>query len=274
MDAALIEITLESKKIPKNKLGEWDVLGKFPHYFSTPIFITDKKSRQVNNGTLTLLKTPRGYFGVTCWHVIENYLQRKNENFSFQIGSLEVDPERLLIDHDPKLDLATLGLDEDMRKAFISKSCPEMGSQTLREIYQGEVKVGDKITLGGLPGKWVEYPQKAPRFETFSIIEAIVVSSGASQYACSVSDPNSWPVIQSKIFSPRPVKDLLDPGGLSGGPVFIELVSSAGLVYYEFAGIIYEGSFIMESTTLVLKIRPARFIQTNGKIQRDIGTYY
>lgn len=261
--------------IPKEKLGECVIFGKYPHWFSTPIFSANLANNTVNNGTLTLFNSPNGIIGITCWHVINDYLIRveKEKNLIFQIGENIVRPENILIDYNQELDLATLRLSKEMLPRIRGKSDPTMGSQYISTIYQNDIKVGDTIILGGLPGKWVESPQQGfMRFETFSIGSYKVKSASLNHYACQLDDFNDWPV-QETTFKHRPVKELLHPGGLSGGPVFVEVTSEAGLMHLELAGIIYEGSFPMQSTSLVLLIRPAKFIQIDGTIKADYTNY-
>jgi hypothetical protein len=259
-------------QIPKEKVGECKVLGRYPNLFSTPVFFFDHKNGKMNSGTLTLLDAGHGLIGITCWHVIQSYLKQlaAGAKLSFQIGSIIVEPEPILIAYDEELDLATLKLNHDMLPAFKGKSFPDAG-QTISKIYQEEVKKGDIIILGGYPGKWVEYSNGGyPIFETFSIGRCPVYSAGAIQYCCHLENPNSWPV-QKEIYPTRSPKDLLDPGGLSGCAVFVEVTSESNLVSYEFAGVVYEGRYPFGGTTLLLEIRPAKLIQPNGKIQRDFA---
>lgn len=262
--------------IPKEKIGECKILGRYPHLFSSPIFYVDYESNTIKNGTLTLINIDdHGLIGITCSHVIDEYLLgiEQGRRFSFQVGRLPINPQQLLIDHDKDLDLVTLRLNDRLLPWLRGRSFPEMGSQPVSKIYQGEVKKDDTIILGGLPGKFVEYKlQDTLIFTTFSIGRRQVNSASAIQYSCVVNDPNSW-AVHEEIYSFPPPKDLLDPGGLSGGPVFIEVTAEGGLVHYELAGIIYEGRFPMGGTTLVLEIRPAKLIKPNGEIQRDFAAH-
>lgn len=256
--------------IPKEKLGECKMLGKYPHLFSTPIFFADPRNQKIHNGTLTLLRIDGNLIGVTCWHVIEPYLKRKEEgeNLTFYLGSNTVNPEAILIDHDAELDLATLRLNEHMLPRFKGTSFPEIGSQQITNIYQAEVKKGDIVIFGGLPGRWVQQPSRGRvQFETFSVGRCPVYSAGTYKYACEIIDPNSWPTQQEEHYVAPPAKNLYHMGGLSGCPAFVETVSDK----YEFAGIVYEGVFPMGGTTLVFFIRPARLIKSDGTIQRDFA---
>lgn len=257
-------------KMPPEKVVESKVLGQYPHYFSIPIFYT-KHNRRINSGTISLLAGKEDYFiGLTCWHIIEDFLIKSKEDseIKFYVGSLEINPIQLLIAHDKELDLATLKLSKGCQNLLKAKSFPSIGSQRVNEIYQEEVQEGDVVTLGGLPGEWVN----KLTFETFSIVNCKVHSASASSFSCTVEDSNNWPTVQDQAYPQRKAKDLLKPGGLSGGPVFIETKTEGGIVTYPLAGIIYEGNYIMNSPTLVLSIRPAKFVKLNGEIVRDFAT--
>lgn len=258
--------------IPDDKLPEHIALGKYPHYYSCPVFTYDPFKGVVKNGTLTLIESENGIIGITCAHVLDYYTSNveRQKHLQFQIGLNIINPNDHLIDYDQPLDLCTFRIDPSMVNKMKGESYPEMGGSRVTRIYQEEIKDGDKITFGGLPGKWTELPEpKFLRFETFTVVRGTASSSGISHYTCQLDDPDAWPV-QVTTANPRPAKSLRDLGGISGGPAFILSNESTQL---ELAGIIYEGKSILGGTTLVIYLRPAKMINFDGSLNRDYAHF-
>lgn len=249
-----------AKKLASDPLGQQ--LAKFPLRFASSVLIGQKNRRriytpEVNNGTVTLIDFGNGPIAITCSHVIDEYRKRQqsNENTSFQIGCLELDPLRSLIDQNAELDLATIDLNNlDLSKIH---NGGEFGSCLFAPSAwpPDDVAEGDFVAFGGFPG--------ALRKRS-SDLEFIFPSHSSVCPVASVNDDHF--VIQfrsgywvglSGYAVTEDLEVLHELGGLSGGPVFIH----RGL-YFELVGIIQEFSQALDLTYA----RKASLIGMDGRI--------
>jgi hypothetical protein len=214
-------------------LGEH--LAKFPLHFAKAVFFGRRPSNadpsKIQNGTITLLDLGGGPIAVTCAHVISGYreLKQKHNDAIFQIGDLELDPLKQLIDEDPRLDLLTIRLTENQAKQITSSG--QIGSCIFRPQAwpPAPLQIGEFIAFGGFPralrtcSNHSEYV-----FDSWSSGASEVSSVSEGQFA-SRFERAEW--IRS--FGPPQHMTLDELGGLSGGPAFI----NRGL-YWDFVGIV------------------------------------
>lgn len=236
-------------------------ISKFPLKFAKTILIgacrKENQYEKVQNGTMTLLELSSKPIGVTCYHVIECYKRFAAEHTDavFQVGNAVFDPTTRIIDENGALDLVTLdltglNLDSLLRSGLIEANfyCPPQWPPR-------DVSVGCDVCFGGFPGYFRE---ENGQFEmiagSFSLDATEITVVNEDYYAC-VFDRSGW----IKVLGDRPDSDRLVPdlGGLSGAPVFAHRA-----FHFEFVGVIYE-----HSSFDILYIRPAKFIQEDGRIE-------
>jgi hypothetical protein len=229
-----------AKQLAAGALGE--KLAKFPLLFAKAAFFGQRPSKkrpsEISNGTVSLVDLGDGPLAITCEHVIAGYIDmvKKHDNLVFQIGSVEIDPLKQLIDKNARLDLATIRLTEEQAKSITSEG--EIGSCIFRpKAWPSEaLKEGQFVAFGGFPGQ----------LRTVASFDEYIFrswSSGASKIS-SVSNGQFVSAFERefwvKSFGAEHHMNMEALGGLSGGPAFID----RGL-YWEFVGIVsqYHESF-------------------------------
>jgi hypothetical protein len=250
-----------AKELASGPLGQQ--LAKYPLRFAAAVLISERPNIEhctpkVNNGTVTLINFGNGPIAITCSHVIDGYRKRQqyNKNTTFQIGCLEIDPLRNLIDENAELDLATI----DLKNHDLSKihSGGEIGSCFLRPVAwpPNDIAEGDYVTFGGFPGTWskqsLEFEFVFPSFSSLC-----PVASVNEDYFVIQFERGYW-VETSDYTATENWKDLHELGGLSGGPVFIHRS-----LHFELVGIIQEFSKSFDLT----RVRKSKFIGEDGCIK-------
>jgi Trypsin-like peptidase domain len=245
----------EAKALMAGPLGE--EMAKYPLRFCKAAFFGEPPSRAtpmaVSNGSATLIDVGYGPFALTCAHVLEGYRrERENSpNCFFQIGNCRLDPIAQLVTLDPNLDVATIRLTADQSNEIIRNS-NGIGESFYSQVPwpPRRVVAGDFVAFGGFPGD-------LRRLVSVDDISFGTYSSGAAQVTISRDD---YFVCQFE--RAEWVRHFSEPEpatirGLSGGPAFVLRHSAAGLMSYEFSGVIYEFSEDYE----LLYVRPASAIQ-------------
>lgn len=262
---------LDPKKIEAAKSLAQGPLGqeaaKFPLMFAAAFFFARQPRRRVavelNNGTVSFLGFEHRRIGITCFHVLEAYRQKREHDPALDcyLGRLSLDPLPRIIDQDAELDIVTLDLSGlDLKQVPYH---PQMGSAFFYPAVWPctEVQEGDFVTFGGFPRLFrVPLHFQELEFGSFSYVGCRVASVHEDHIVCQFEReywvaPERWVV---PIEEP-PGAGQLDLGGLSGGPVFI-----LRQLHWEFVGIIYEYSIEYE----LLYIRPSKLIRTDGSINR------
>ncbi len=242
------------RKMVVGALGEQ--MAKFPVRFCKPIHFGVPPSREqpiiINSGTASLLRLRGEPLAVTCAHVIESYRKKlsKDKNCVFAIGNCYLDPLAQLIAEDVSVDAAVISLSQE-QVGRITHGAAGIGDAffELDPTHAAMVQVDDYVAFAG-------FPEDLRQVSTFNELNFGSYSSGA----CRVTDAHSdyltcqferehW-IIN---FMERYPNSL---GGLSGGPAFVICRSSAGVQYYDFAGIAYQ----MHEESESLYIRVARAI--------------
>lgn len=214
-------------------LGEQ--LGKFPLLFAKALMVGERPSKEkpaaISTASVSLVNLGCGPMLVTCEHVVEAYneMASKHKNVLFQVGDIEIDPIKQLIDIDSRLDLATIFLTVAQAKA-VTNSGP-IGSCIFEpKVWPPEpVLEGECITFGGFPGS-------LRTVESFDEIVFASWSSGSSDVS-SVSEGQFVSCFSREFwissFGSEEHLSITKLGGMSGGPVFI----NRGL-YWDFVGIV------------------------------------
>ncbi len=206
--------------------------------------------RIVANGTICFLNTGTRLIGVTANHVYQGYLKNKADyqGFACQFGGSTIEPEKYLIQHDEKLDLATF----DLSEVFIGATGGSIHypvnwpTQPLLE--------GNAVLYGGYPGNLREEKLATAEIPFQSFISSTTAVS-AGNITLHLDMPNlHWPFHENEQFNP-------ELGGLSGGPVF-RVIDAPPIDRLELVGFIYEYSSNLD----VMFARPASHITQNGQI--------
>ena len=115
----------KARALAAGALGE--KMGKFPLLFAKAAFFGERPSRkrrvEMNNGTVTLADLGSGPLAITCQHVIAGLREKRErvEQFIFQLGFVDFDPLKQMVDENERLDLATIRLTAEQGKAVTSE---------------------------------------------------------------------------------------------------------------------------------------------------------
>ncbi|OXI34304.1 hypothetical protein CFB89_05815 [Burkholderia sp. AU16741] len=231
----------EARALMDGRLGEQ--LMKFPLRWCKPAFfgVESEPGNQVEvyNGTATLIVRGDDHFAITCRHVLDGFrdVQVKSNQAFFQIGNCPIDPlAQLVIEGQGDLDVAVLRLTHEQARSVVHNSDGigegffQVGQH--RPVVVGE---GNGVAFAGFPGALRRHD--APQglnFGSYGCGATPVTAANDERFICQF-DRDDW-VVRADEAEPQTI------GGLSGGPAFLIRQSSAGLISYEFAGIVYQFS--------------------------------
>jgi len=236
---------------------------KFPLKFCNACFFGEPEDQngKVNNGTMTLVKHNGEKYGITNFHVIEAYRQRREtESIDFYIGNLKIDIVNTLLDEDKELDLCTLYLDGYPEESFGSNGDVPTYFYEIGDFSCSEISQGDFVMFGGYPGVWRSRPERNHLiFDTLSSGSTEVTEVTPRNIRCELALHKCVVTLaQHQTEFPQNL------GGLSGGPVFLNRLLPSGLSVFKLIGIIYEH---MEEYDSIL-VRPISFINESFHIAR------
>ena len=210
-----------------------------------------------NSATCTFHDTGSAKFGVTNYHVINGYREKRKEipDLVFQVGCYRVDIDKYIISEDENLDLATFALPDEVWKAlekegkqycFSSKWPPD-------RIIQGET-----IFYLGFPGIFRErFTKTEYNFYMVALCE-VVDSVSERQFGVAI-DRDTW--VQQ--FGIKCISELTDYGGFSGACIF--RLPDRQITSLEPVGILFEAGDTME----LHFVRHIEFIDSTGKILKN-----
>lgn len=151
------DLVKKAKKIAAGPLGE--KMAKFPLLFAAATFFGESPTcsypQRLNSGTTSLIDFGNGPIAITCFHVLDEYRKRlkKDPQTIFQIGLLQINPLKNIIDENKDLDLVTINLANENVKEIANNE--EIGSRFFNPPFwpAKDVKEGDFVAFGGFPGK-------------------------------------------------------------------------------------------------------------------------
>jgi hypothetical protein len=215
--------------------------AKFPLRFCKPAYFGPRPAPgnpvATNNGTAALLVRGGEHFAVTCQHVLEGYraVLINSGPCCFNIGNCEIDPLAQLLVEDHGIDAAIIRLTAK-QAAEIVRNSEGIGEWFFNIDHDPPVLAeGSGIAFAGFPGELRRVESRNElSFGGYASGGTPLTTVGANYVVCQF-ERDEW------------VKHAIEPeptrlGGLSGGPAFLIDHSSAGVISYRFAGIIYEFS--------------------------------
>ncbi|GAA6153819.1 hypothetical protein [Pseudoteredinibacter isoporae] len=234
------------------QLTKYSLSFTSPCYFGNP----NRDDAKVNNGTVTLIKFRGERFGLTCFHVINEYRKRVEEegDVSLYIGNILVELDEIWFDENEGYDLCTLYLEPYAEEKFGAYGEVPTHFFELEEFTNEGVEIGNFVLWGGYPGVWRERPSSDNViFDTISSGSTLIDDAAADIITCRLEVDKCLITIQNG-------RDMTgDLGGISGGPLFLHKISSAGISSFSLVGIIYQYSPNVD----VLLSRPVTLIRDN-----------
>lgn len=247
------KITLaQAKAMVAGELGK--EMEKYSARFCKPAYFGTPPSREcptaINNGTAALLNVRGTHLAITCHHVIEEYRRKlaEDKNRFFAIANCHFDPLKQLVAEDAAIDTAVLRITPEQATA-ITQNSNGIGEDfyPIDAWPPAPVNVDDFVAYAGFPGDLREHPSfDQIGFGTY-MSGACRVTDKHGDYLTCEFERQHW----VRHFTEAEPKSL---GGLSGGPAFVIRHSPAGVMSYEFAGMIFK----MHESTESLYIRQAQ----------------
>jgi hypothetical protein len=229
----------EAKTLVKHGFGE--VMAKYPARFCKPVMFgappSGGRPARVNSGTATLLRRDDEYLAVTCFHVLKHYrnVSRAKPACFFAIGNCHFNPSPQIVCEDEAIDVCVIRLTPAQASQVVAGNIG-IGEQffELGAASSTPAKIDEYVAFAGFPGN-------LRRLQALSDFDFGVYSSGAARvtdrhtdYIVCRFEREHW--IRS-IQSGDPEPESL--GGMSGGPAFFIRHSPAGIISYDFCGIIF-----------------------------------
>lgn len=183
------------------------------------------------NGTVTMVRTPKGALGITADHVVEDCLAAfDGGGICVQIADASAhDLHSRVLARSKELDLATF----DMTGLVDRLGWPDKSPLTSWPPVPPEE--GRGILIGGYPGG--ERVPLGPRDVSFGLFTALAVARTVTDDQISCLFDREHMVDVGDIATMPPNTDL---GGISGGPLITTLESANHLVSYRLGGIVSE----------------------------------
>jgi hypothetical protein len=235
--------------------------AKFALQFSAVIcFGEDRGIPMMNHGNISLLKMGGRQFGITNYHVVEGFRQRKaaGKPLFCQIGNVPIDPMDRLHSCSEAVDLAILDLSKvDAAGIRGTRDIPcqfhEPDGWPPRMPQEG-----DFALLGGFPvTKRTELELRHFEFGSFSSGATLIYSVQPDVITCRIE------IDECVISLDRDGKGLEDLPGISGSPVMVAGERDCGIIVFDLIGVVFEHSMSWD----VLRIRPMTLINSHGYIE-------
>jgi hypothetical protein len=205
------------------------------HYLSV-VGLGDPEANPIpaNNGTVSLLLLNGKKLGITCAHVITTYQRQVDQNIGviLQVGRAHITLDRV-VDIDVGLDLAVIdleGVDVSGMNVPARFFEPPIWPPT-------DVHADDLISMSGLPGLSRVVSGTRTDYRTFS---ACLVPVHRVEDGRIIIQLNREELVFRTGLPEEDLPQCL--GGVSGGPVFLNRITPAGILINELVGIISEQS--------------------------------
>lgn len=212
-----------------------------------------------HSGTVTFVRTDERSLGITALHVLTQYFEDHDATpQTLRIANAVVGDLRVrLIDQDERLDIATFAIDDqlisEMEREVVPAGWPPRAPAE-----------GCGVHLAGFPAIATREGEKTADFGLCTILGV----------ARTVTDIQiTWlhdPAVCTVPSKAEPMPDIVNLGGMSGGPLIAWFGSPAGVLTSHLCGIVTEAPRLGDPNTLVEKVAAVRadFISDSGRIVR------
>jgi len=189
------------------------LLSRYIQLFTSPIVIVGD-NKKVISGSCVFIELKEKFI-ITNNHVVQAWkdLQKAGNKVSFQIGSITIPLESLIIDFDRDLDLATIKIPIEYEDQIVYKQ-DKFFYKPAKWPYNNTTK-DDIVTMAGYPGVLREDNNDFSNIYYASICESI--EDVDKTKGVMVFDRDNW-VKSLGLRSPSELDKV--GGGFSGGPVF------------------------------------------------------
>ena len=234
-------------------------LLKIAAMYSIPIFWGTKETSQVNNnGTAFILDTGEKRFVVTAAHVYESYLEKKSRGLidGCQLSNLpfELEEKRISTCSSSSMDIATFDITEQEIQSL--KKNVLHGNQ--RTWPPKKPKTNEAVVIAGFPGhERLKVSNNGYSFGLYCF-NTPVSSISDRHFGCAL-ERKYW----VELFQLELPEEGYDMGGISGAPALALDSSSAGIVSWRLAGVVYNSSVKLGEIVLV---HHAAFIKSDGTV--------
>ncbi|KUP08444.1 hypothetical protein Q75_02795 [Bacillus coahuilensis p1.1.43] len=210
--------------------------------FTVPILITNV-SGVVANASGVLLSLSKNIL-VTNYHVYDEWRkQQRNEETLFQIGSISLPVEEIILDCNTSLDLVTLEISDEI----INKVCQTSYKKLfIPQKWPVNSEVDEVVVASGFPGKLRSDSTGFSNLYLGTIAEPITDAT-ESKYIIPF-DRTTW----EKVLGVQDVNSLTSLGGFSGGPVFSNKNNEINLsgIIFEDGGNFFYGIRVIRSSLI------------------------
>lgn len=189
------------------------------------------------NGTVTMVRTPKGVLGLTADHVVEECLNAfDGGGVCVQVADASAhDLRQRLIARSTELDLATFDMTGPVERLGWADKSP------LTSWPPVPPEEGRGILIGGFPG--LERLALGPRDVSFGLFTALAVARTVTDDQISCLFERDYMVETGDIPT---MPENTDLGGISGGPLITTLESPGHIVSYRLGGIVSEAHPALE----------------------------
>ena len=195
-------------------------------------FVGADPSRQIlANGTVTMIRTPKGVLGLTADHVVEEGLAAFDSGgVCIQLADASAhDLRDRLIARSKELDLATFNMTGLIDRLGWPDKAP------LTSWPPAPPQEGRGVMISGYPG--IERQTRGKYAVSFGLFTALAVARTVTDDQISCLFEREYMVDTNDIATMPPNTDL---GGISGGPVITTLESGNHIVTFRLGGIVSE----------------------------------
>lgn len=249
------KVSCDEKKLSRFMVG-FSLTYCVPIYFGDPAELDGK----INSATITLVRRKNENYGITNFHVIDEFRNRLRGSQSIQlyVGSQRVELNDVLLDEDRDLDIAVLYLEGFGEEGFSTRGDIPTSFYDFPVSSMDGVNEGGFVLFGGFPGVWRQRDGSHVVFDSFSSGGTLINDASENNIRCEIAADKS---VVTRVRRDSPPVNL---GGLSGSPVFTEVEGEAGVRYFSLIGVIYE--YIEQYDSIL--IRPLNCINDDMTINK------